>query len=78
MDEDKEQTRQFVIAVKQLARPTVGHEWQKALSSTPGVELVGASTYHAQVEATPEGIGALRAKLGGDFLIEEEMLRDPL
>jgi hypothetical protein len=77
MQRNSSNAKQYVLAVKSSARQSVQSGWHKELEAVPGVRLLGVSGNHAQVEATPEAVQALRSKLGNDFYIEENEERFP-
>jgi len=68
----------YIIAVKREARETLGENLLEIVSHTPGVEPVGnsPSPWRLQVEATPEGIEALKDAGENKLLIEPIVYHD--
>ena len=78
MERPIQNAKRFAIAVKSSARAKVRTDWQNIMKETPGLEVLGASSHNAAVEATDDAVDELRKKLGSDFYIEEEAPRQPL
>ena len=65
------ETKSYVVAMKRQLSAAPPLDLQEAVNSVDGVQMRGAYSGRAQVDATPEGIEALRSKIGDWFHIEE-------
>jgi hypothetical protein len=67
--------KNYIVAVRSDKQGQVSQRWQEDLQATPGVEVQECNPDGARIAVDESGIGTLRAKLGADFLIEEEYPR---
>ena len=65
----------YIVAVKSDKQDRVSPRWVDELRNVAGVEVHGAHADQARIMADESAIRTLRAKLTGDFLIEEEFPR---
>lgn len=67
--------KSYIIAPRSGKRDDVSRQWTNQLHGIPGVKVQAANAAQARVRADEAGIRALRAKLQGDFLVEEAFER---
>ncbi len=64
-------TLRWVVA---LRNETKHDHWNAKISSLPGVNVIGQNSRLARIEANIATIEKVRALLGDDFLIEENIV----
>ncbi len=70
---------EYIVAVKREQRGQVPADWADALEDLDGVTVTKRSGKNRlSVQATPEGIEALRKKLGGFCHIEPVIVHHPI
>jgi hypothetical protein len=67
--------KNYIVAVRSNKLGQVSQRWQDDQQAMPGVEVQECDPDGARIAVDESGIGTLRAKLGADFLIEEEYPR---
>lgn len=70
--------KEYVIAVARGARESIPASWVETIAAIEGVTTVTKSAFMAKVLATPDAIGEIGRRFGGDLLIEEPVERRPL
>ena len=66
----------YVIAVKSEKENEVQQDWVDQIRDFSGVEIQGSTSDQITVLANEDSIKRLARKLGDDFFIEEEMMRN--
>ena len=69
------QPKTYIVAVKSLRANSVSPDWVDQLRGMKDVNVRGGTRDQAVVVADPQAIDRVRAKLGRDFLIEEQTTR---
>lgn len=67
--------KSYIVAPRSAKRADVSPQWMDQLQRIPGVKVQAVNIDQARIRADENGIRAVRASLGADFLIEGEFLR---
>jgi hypothetical protein len=69
------QPKTYTVAVRSYRANAVAPDWLDQLRGMEDVSVRGGTRDQAVVVAKPQAMDRVRAKLGGDFLIEEQKSR---
>lgn len=68
----------YVVAVKRESRAEAPADWLEQMQHIEGIRLIGATGIRAQIEAEPEPVKELRARLGRFLTIEPAIMHRAL